>query len=330
MAELKAGKFTLSSQSGAAGTHDIVHKLNATHTGRNPYTRVIKASIKEDPNVSTIETLTIAGAPYHITFTETSKQVAYNATSVVFTCTTNAYGLLIEPFEEGSDDLVNHIAGIDSTEIYNVSKDGHSYKLIVADPNTGSQAEATFSIQIRLAQNNTSNPKVYYLNVSMVNEDEEVLGIDPITITISQDSSDSSFSAYFDPVDHPIVSKSGETFMVDIFSNTSSYTVYEDVSWIETTTPSPSGSGSSYSAVITITVSPQKVAALSRTGTIYLKSSITGSILHSMIIEQEAGESYNIQWGQTALSFEPTDYSKGTTKTNTLTANSNWDITESV
>lgn len=327
MAELKAGKFTLSPQSGAAGTHSIVHKLNATHTGRNPYTRVIKASIKEDPNTSTIETLTIAGAPYHITFTETSKQVAYNATSVIFTCTTNAFGINIYPVEDEPENL---IAGIDSTEVYNVSQAGSLYRLTMSDPSTGSQAEATFPIKIRLTQNSTTKTKGYSLRIDMLAEDGSTIETDNLVLSIIQDSSDSAFNAWFDPEDQPTVSKAGDTFTVDVFSNTSSYSVYEDVSWIEITTTSPSGSGSSYTARLTITVSPQKVAALAREGTIYLKSSITGSILASMIIQQEAGEDYNIQWGQTSLSFEPTDYSKATTKTNTLTANSNWDITEGV
>lgn len=327
MAELKAGKFTLSPQSGAAGTHSIVHKLNATHTGRNPYTRVIKASIKEDPNVSTIETLTIAGAPYHITFPETSKQAAYNATTVVFTCTTNAYGIYIYPAEDEPDNL---IAGIDSTEVYNVKQEGTSYRLTMADSSTGSQAEATFPIKIRLTQNSTTETRGYSLRIDMIYEDGSVIETDNLVLTIIQDSSDSAFNAYFNPADHPTVSKAGETFTVDIFSNTSSYTVDEDVSWIDAFSTKPSGSGSSYTAQLTITVSSQKVAALAREGTIYLKSSITGSILASMLIKQEAGEAYNIKWGQTSLSFEPTDFSKAITKTNTLTANSNWDLTESV
>lgn len=327
MAELKVGKFTLSPQSGAAGTHDIVHKLNATHTGRDPYVKVIKASIKEDPNVSTIEILTIAGAPYHISFTETQKQVAYNATSVVFTCTTNAYRITIYPGEDESDNL---IAGIDTTEVYNVSQDGNIYHLTVNDSNTGSQAEATFPIKIRLTQNNTTETKGYSLRICMTTQEGEIIGTDNLVLSIIQDSSDSALRAWFDPEDQPTVSKDGDTFTVSIFSNTPSYSVNEDVSWIETTTTAPSGSGNYYSAGVTITVSPQKVAALAREGTIYLKSSITGSILASMIIQQEAGEAYNIQWGQTSLSFEPTDYSKGTTKINTLTANSNWDITENV
>lgn len=327
MAELKAGKFTLSPQSGAAGTHDIVHKLNDTHTGRDPYVRAIKASIKEDPNTSTIEILTIAGAPYHITFTETQKQVAYNATSVVFMCTTNAYRIRIYPSEDEPENL---IAGIDSTEVYTVSQDSTSYRLTVADSRTGSQAEATFPIKIRLTQNNTTVTKGYSLRIDMTTQEGEVIETDNLVLSIIQDSSDSAFSAWFDPGDPPAVSKAGKTFTVSIFSNTPSYSVYEDASWIETTATSPSGSGDHYTAGLTITVSPQKVAALAREGTIYLKSSITGSILASMLISQEAGEAYNIQWGQTSLSFEPTDFSKGTTKTNTLTANSNWDIIESV
>lgn len=327
MAELKAGKFTLSPQSGAAGTHQITHKLNTLHTGRNPYTRTIKASIKEDPNKYSIETLTISGAPLKITFTENEKHIAYDDTSVVFTCTTNAYALYIEHSEDAQP---NFIEGIDASEVFTSNKEGNAYRLHMIDSNTGSQSEATFSIKFKLLQNTSTSSKNYNLKVYMLEEDETFIEDTVANLRIIQDSSDNSIQAYFDPSDWSEVSKNGETFLIDIFSNSTAYEVYEDVAWIDISPSSPTGDGDSYNAKLSITVSPQKVASLKREGTIYIKSTITGSILDSFIVSQEAGDPYNISWSTNSISFEPTDFSKGTTKTNTLTANSNWDITEPV
>lgn len=327
MAELKAGKFTLSPQSGAAGTHQIVHKLNTNHTGRNPYTRTIKASIKEDANIYAIETLFISGAPLKITFNENEKHVAYDDTSVIFTCTTNAYGLYIEHSEDAQTSLIE---GIDASEVFTSNKEGNAYRLLMVDSNTGSQSEATFSIKFKLLQNTSTASKNYNLKVYMLEEDETFVEDTVANLRIIQDSSDSSIQAWFDPEDWATVSKTGESFTIDIFSNSIAYEVYEDVSWIDISTTTPVGSGSNYNSKVTITVSPQNVASLRREGTIYLKSKVTGSILATFIVSQEAGDNYNISWSLNGLEFAPNDYSLGTIKTNTLTANSNWDITETV
>lgn len=327
MAEIKAGKFTLSPQSGTAGTHQITHKLNTLHTGRNPYTRTIKASIKEDPNKYSIETLTISGAPLKITFTENEKHIAYDDTSVVFTCTTNAYGLYIERSEDAQP---NFIEGIDASEIFTSTKEGDAHRLLMIDSNTGSQSEATFSIKFKLLQNSSPSRKNYNLTIYMLEEDETIIEDTVAHLLIVQDSSDNSIQAYFEPSDWSEISKTGETFSIDIFSNSTAYEVYEDVAWIDISQSSPIGYEGKYNAKLSITVSPQKVASLKREGTIYIKSTITGSILDSFIISQEAGDPYNISWSTNSISFGPTDFSKGTTKTNTLTANSNWDITELV
>lgn len=326
MAEIKAGKFTISPQSGVAGTHQIVHKLNDPHTGRNPYTRTIKASIKENSNIYAIETLTIIGAPLKVAFTENEKHAAYDSTEVVFTCTTNAYGLYIEPETYVSGGIIE---GIKQHGAYNIYKEGNKYKLIMSDSETGSQSEVTFSIIFKLLQNTSTESTNYYLRVHALNEDESTTDIST-AIKIIQDSSDNSIQAWFDPEEWSEIGKNGETFTIDVFSNSTAYEVYEDVSWIDISASTPTGSGSNYTSKVTITISPQNVASLRREGTIYLKSKVTGSILATFIVTQEAGDNYSVTWSQNGIEFAPNDYSLGTTKINTLTANSNWDITETV
>lgn len=324
MAELKVGKFTISPQSGDAGTHTIVHRLNSNHTGRKPYSKIIKASIKNNTNISAIETLTIDGAPLKMVFDTTDKQVSYNTLNVVFSGVTNCYGLYIENAESNSS-----IVSIGNGD-YSVTTVSTGVYKVVFPTSIGEFEEANVSIKFVIPQNNSTEQCKYRLYITEMDDGDALEG-DPMRLLITQDSSDASFSAYFDPEDIGEFSKNGGTKTVNIFSNTSNYSVHEDASWVTISNSTPTTSdGTNYTSTLSITVASQEVAAVSRSCTITIKSNLTQSVLATAIVSQEAGDPYSISWLNSSITFTSTAYSDGVTENNTLTANSNWDITESV
>lgn len=318
------GKFTISPQSGESGTHTIVHRLNSNHTGRKPYSKTIKAVIKNNTNISAIETLTIDGAPLKMMFDATDKQIAYNTLNVVFSGVTNCYGLYIENAENNSS-----IVSIGNGD-YTVTTVSSGVYKVIFPTSIGEFEEANVSIKFVIPQNNSTEQCQYRLNVTKMDDGDALEG-DSMRLLITQDSSDASFSAYFDPEDIGEFSKSGGTKTVNIFSNTNNYSVYEDASWVTISNSTPTTSdGTNYTSTLSITVSPQEVAAISRSCTITIKSNLTQSVLATAIVSQEAGEPYSISWSKSSINFTPTAWSDGVTENNTLTANSDWNIEEKI
>ena len=87
-------------------------------------------------------------------------------------------------------------------------------------------------------------------------------------------------------------------------------------------------SGTSGTASLDVTVAAQVVGASARSLSIKFKNNVTTSVIGTLEVSQVKGEDFAISWSQDTLTFTNDDVN--TIKNNTLTANSDWYLEETI
>lgn len=309
---IKIGKWEVSPQSGSAGTTQIGHKLTERHTGRNKYQKLIRASITNPTaNASAIETLEIGGLTPFLSLNTSQTEIAYNVTNVV-------------------------INGVSNAAKFRVSSSGKSITLVTNTGYTvsgnegtftsgfGEMAEGSIAIKVQFAANNTNTAETIPVKVEYYNGATwEIAG----THNIIQSSSDADVTFVITPSTLTQFSKDGGKQTVSINSNIAySIELQGDIetSWV---TLSRQG-GTSGTASLDITAAAQAVGASARSLSIKFKNNVTTSVIGTLEVSQAKGEDSAISWSQDTITFTNDDVN--TIKNNTLTANADWYIEESI
>lgn len=310
---IKIGKWEIAPQSGAAGTHSIAHKQISTYTGREKYTKIVRATIVENESTYVDEVLEINAKDHFLNIVGNSYvEVAYNTTEVIIPINTNTFKFKIEPT-------------VLEVEL-------SSYGLYTASDNTG-----TFSTHMGLESAFDASIKVTF----PINAEAGVLTrifdiymwvrtafVKVGEFRIHQSSSDQDAGFIIaPPVLTPFNGNAASPQTVSITSNVP-YTIRKeslgDPTWVSISRDT----GDAGTADLTISVNDQKVGASARDVTLKFISNITNSVLATLNVHQLAGIPYSISWEQETLTFEPDDIN--VTKTNKLTANAGWQIEEKI
>lgn len=310
MGNIKIGKWEVSPQSGSTGTTPIGHKMIERHTGRNKYQKLVRATFvnaaaqKED-----IETLEIGGLSPYLTLNTSQTEIAYNVTNVVLNGVSNA-----SKFKVASSGKA--ITLVTNTG-YTVSGNEGTFT-----NGFGEMAEGSIAIKIQFDANNTATLVSIPITVSFWDGSQ---WIESGVHTVIQSSSDADVSFTITPSTLPDFSKEGATKEVSISSNVAySIEVQGDTetSWLTLSRES----GTATTQTLSITAAAQAVGSSAREVSIKFKSNVTGSVIGTLVIKQEAGEDYAITWEQSTLVFTNDDLNQ--IKTNNLTANADWYIEE--
>lgn len=309
---IKIGKWEIAPQSGNAGTHQIGHKLTERHTGRNRYQKLIRASISDPKaDVSAIETLEIAGLTPFLTLNTSQTEIAYNVTNVTINGTSNAAKFRVSSSGKAITLVTNSgytVAGNEGT----------------FTSGFGEMTEGNIAIKVQFTSNSANSSvtipvKVEYYDGSTWN----VAG----THNIIQSSSDADVSFTITPSTLSQFTKAGGKQTVSITSNIA-YSIEvqgdTDTSWV--TLSRQSGTASTQS--LDITASAQAVGASERELSIKFKSTVTNSVIGTLEVSQAKGDDFAISWAEKTMVFTNDDV--GIIKTNTLTANAEWQIEENI
>lgn len=312
MASIKVGKWEVSPQSGAAGTHTIGHKLTEKHTGRNRYQKLIRASITNPAaNKEAVETLEIAGLTPFLTLNTSQTEIAYNVTNVT-------------------------INGVSNAAKFRVSSSGKAITLVTNSGYTvsgnegtftsgfGEMAEGNIAIKVQFAANNTTSAVTIPVKVEYYDGSAwKVAG----THNVIQSSSDADVTFTITPSTLSQFTKDGGKQTVAISSNIA-YAIElqgdTDTSWV--TLSRQSGTASTQS--LDISASAQVVGASARELNIKFKNTVTSSIIGTLEVSQAKGDDFAISWANDTLTFTNDDIN--TIKNNTLTANSDWYLEENI
>lgn len=312
MASIKVGKWEVSPQSGAAGTHTIGHKLTEKHTGRNKYQKLIRASISNPAaNKETVETLEIAGLTPFLTLNTSQTEIAYNVTTVT-------------------------INGVSNASKFRVSSSGKAITLVTNSGYTVSGSEGTFTsgfgemsegsiaIKVQFTSNSTTSSVTIPVKVEYYDGSSwKTSG----THNIIQSSSDADVTFTITPSTLSQFAKAGGKQTVSITSNIA-YSIEvqgdTDTSWITLSRQS----GTASTQTLDITASAQVVGASARELSIKFKSTVTNSVIGTLEVTQAKGDDFVISWTNATLTFTNDDIN--TIKNNTLTANSDWYLEENI
>lgn len=312
MASIKVGKWEVSPQSGAAGTHTIGHKLTEKHTGRNRYQKLIRASITNPAaNKEAVETLEIAGLTPFLTLNTSQTEIAYNVTNVT-------------------------INGVSNAAKFRVSSSGKAITLVTNSGYTvsgnegtftsgfGEMAEGNIAIKVQFAANNTTSAVTIPVKVEYYDGSAwKVAG----THNVIQSSSDADVTFTITPSTLSQFTKDGGKQTVAISSNIA-YAIElqgdTDTSWV--TLSRQSGTASTQS--LDISASAQVVGASARELNIKFKNTVTSSVIGTLEVSQAKGDDFAISWANDTLTFTNDDIN--TIKNNTLTANSDWYLEENI
>lgn len=302
---LKIGKFEVSPQSGAAGTHQIGHKLTEKHTGRNKYQKMVRASINNS-DANATEILEISGLTPFLTLNTSQTEIAYNVTTATINGTSNASKFRVS----------SNVTLVTNTG-YTVSGNEGTFT-----SGFGEQSSGNIAIKVQFAANNSQSSTSIPVKVDYWNGTSWAVSG---THTIIQSSADAGVTFNITPSTLSQFSKGGGKQTVTIESSVS-YSI-ELQGDIETTWVTLSrNSGSAGTATLDITVAAQAVGAAARELNIKFKNNITGSVVGTLEVEQAKGEDYAISWASNTLTFTNDDV--GSIKTNNLTANADWYLDE--
>lgn len=312
MASIKVGKWEVSPQSGAAGTHTIGHKLTEKHTGRNRYQKLIRASITNPAaNKEAVETLEIAGLTPFLTLNTSQTEIAYNVTNVTINGVSNAAKFRVSSSGKAITLVTN--SG------YTVSSNEGTFT-----SGFGEMAEGNIAIKVQFAANNTTSAVTIPVKVEYYDGSAwKVAG----THNVIQSSSDADVTFTITPSTLSQFTKDGGKQTVTISSNIA-YAIElqgdTDTSWV--TLSRQSGTASTQS--LDITASAQVVGASARELNIKFKNTVTSSVIGTLEVSQAKGEDFAISWANDTLTFTNDDIN--TIKNNTLTANSDWYLEENI
>lgn len=309
---IKIGKWEIAPQSGNAGTHQIGHKLTERHTGRNRYQKMVRAVISNpSANKEDIEVLEIAGITPFLRLNVSQTEIAYNVTTAAINGVSNA-----EKFKVAStDSSVTLVANTGYTVAGNEGTFTTGF---------GEMAEGNIAIKVSFSANNTTSSRTIPVEVSYWDGTEWFVAG---TYNIIQSSSDADVSFNITPSTLPQFTKDGGTQDVSITSNVS-YAIEvqgdTDTSWVTLSRVN----GSASTEPLTINVAKQAVGASERELSIVFKNTLTNSVIGTLDISQAEGEEYAISWAEKTMVFTNDDV--GIIKTNTLTANAEWQIEENI
>ena len=321
---IKIGRWEIAPQSGAAGTHAIGHKMTEKHTGRKKYQKLVRATfVNASANKEAVETLEVGGAPVSFLLDEREIEVAYNTTSVVINCTTNAEKIRLKAPVDTDVVLLNNTG-------YTVEQDG-SYYIAKFTSGFGEQVEGTVGIKVGFDANKTTSSRDILIQIQAYDELGEGSGFSDdaakYLIRIVQSSSDTDVTFTVEPSTLEDFAKEGGSQEVTISSNVP-YSMQlqgsSETAWVTLSRES----GTATTEALTITAAPQAVGSPAREVSIKFKSNITNSVIGTLIIKQAAGEDYAISWEQSTLVFTNSDVN--TIKINNLTANADWYIEENL
>lgn len=310
---IKIGKWEIAPQSGDAGTHSIVHKQTSPYTGREKYTKVVRATIVDNESTYVDETLEINAKDHFLNIVGNSyAEVAYNSTELIIPINTNAFKFKIEP---------------EITVVELSSYGGYTASDNVGTFPTYMGLESAFdaSIKVTFPINAEAGVLTRVFNIYMWVRTKFVkVG----EFRIHQSSSDHDAGFIIAP---PVLKTfNGGAASPQTVSITSKvpYTIRReslgDPTWVSLSRES----GEAGTADLTISVYDQKTGAAARDVTLKFISNITNSVLATLNVHQLAGIPYTISWEQETLTFQPDDVH--VTKTNKLTANAGWQIEEKV
>lgn len=307
---IKIGKWDISPQSGSAGSTSIGHKLTERHTGRNKYQKMVRASITNAAaNAEAIEILEIAGQAPFLTLNTSQTEIAYNVTSVVINGTSNA-----EKFRVSSSGKAITLV---SNTGYTVSSNTGTFT-----SGFGEQASGSIAIKVQFAANNGQTSVTIPVKVEYYTGSTWATAG---TFNITQSSADAGVTFNISPATLKQFSKAGNKQQVSIESSIAYAIELQgdiETDWVTLSRTS----GVAGTATLDITAAPQAVGASQRQLTINFRNNVTGSVITTLSVVQEAGEGFAISWANDTLTFTNNDVN--TIKTNTLTANSDWYIEE--
>lgn len=312
MASLKIGKWEVSPQSGAAGTHTIGHKLTEKHTGRNRYQKLIRASISNPAaNKEAIETLEIAGLTPFLTLNTSQTEIAYNVTNVTINGVSNAGKFRVSSSGKAITLVTN--SG------YTVSSNEGTFT-----SGFGEMAEGNIAIKVQFAANNTTSAVTIPIKVEYYDGSAwKTSG----THNVIQSSSDADVTFTISPSTLSQFTKAGGKQTVSITSNIA-YSIElqgdTDTSWVTLSRQS----GTASTQTLDITASAQVVGAAARELNIKFKNTVTNSVIGTLEVSQAKGDDFAISWANDTLTFTNDDIN--TIKNNTLTANSDWYLEENI
>lgn len=312
MAELRIGKFLINPQSGPAGEHQIVHKIdqNNLHTGRSVYEKVVKAYITSSKYA--IENLLITGAPVSVKSNTNHEELGYNETIFTIPIVTNASG--IEVTYENVPTAEN---------IRLIKNDGYS---IIGSSNNiaefpsgfGTQNEGSVNLKFSVNTNTSSSDYTYKIHLEPLSDVGDPGTV--VTIDIIHQNADTAGEIQLETTSITHMG-SGETTTISLSNVNVPYVVQPNASWITT----DKTAGNTTDTTIAVSTDAQVVGANARSGKVLFKSQYTGKILATLDVYQEAGEAYSISWSKSSLEFK---YNETTTKTNVLTSNAEWQLEE--
>lgn len=307
---IKIGKWEIAPQTGTSGSIPVSHKLVDKHTGRNKYTKLVRASIS-NPKASkdSIETLEALGMAPFLKLDSSQSEIAYNVTSTVISGTSNAAKFRVSSTGKSITLITN--TG------YTVSGNEGTFST-----GFGEQSEGNISIKVSFTSNNTTAPINIPINIEYWDGTKWSVGG---TFTIIQSSADASVNFTINPSTLSTFANTGGKQTVSITSNVA-YSIETEggteTSWITLSRLS----GSEGTSSLDITASAQVVGADQRELNIKFKNNVTGSVIGTLSVTQAQGEDFAISWENDTLTF--TNDEVGTIKTNTLTANADWQIEE--
>lgn len=312
MAGFKIGKWEISPQSGAAGTHTIGHKMTEKHSGRLKYQKMVRAIISNpSANKEDVEILEAAGLAPFLTLNTSNTEIAYNATSVTINGVSNASQFRVSSTGKA------------------VTLETHSGYTVSGNIGTftngfGEMAEGSVTIKVSFAANNTTSAVTIPVKIEYYDGSTwKVAG----THNVIQSSSDADVSFSITPSTLSQFTKDGGEQSVTIASNIA-YSIEiqgdTETSWVTLSRQS----GTATTESLTITTSAQAVGASARELSIKFKSNVTGSVIGTLNVTQAKGEDFAISWENDTLTFTNEDV--GTIKNNTLTANADWHIEENI
>lgn len=306
---LKIGKFEVAQQNGQAGSQIVGVKYIEQHTGRGKYMKQLRANAGTESAIATYE---VEGKPVFLTLDTDMTEITYNTVQAIINGVSNAEKFRISTVD-GKNILLKANTGYTVNQNEGVFTDGF-----------GVLSSGAFAILVEFSANQTSTIVEYPVSIEMWNGNE---WINAGVFKIKQSSSDASVNFVITPNTLPQIIKTGETKSISIESNIGFNITKQggnDTSWVTL----DKSIGDTGTTEINITVANQSIGSAERNLTLVFKNTVSNSVIGQLMITQEAGEAYLVNWEHDTVSFENSELN--TIKNNNLTANADWYLEEVV
>ena len=261
---------------------------------------------------SAIATYEVEGKPVFLTLDTDMTEITYNTVQAIINGVSNAEKFRISTVD-GKNILLKANTGYTVNQNEGVFTDGF-----------GVLSSGAFAILVEFSANQTSTIVEYPVSIEMWNGNE---WINAGVFKIKQSSSDASVNFVITPNTLPQIIKTGETKSISIESNIGFNITKQggnDTSWVTL----DKSIGDTGTTEINITVANQSIGSAERNLTLVFKNTVSNSVIGQLMITQEAGEAYLVNWEHDTVSFENSELN--TIKNNNLTANADWYLEEVV